>query len=148
MIGYTLSWTNRRFDALNGGAEFPFRYDRRHDFKVAAVYQVSQHIELSAEWVYGTGNAITIPIGTYTGPTGQEIELYGSRNGYRMPSYNRGDISARFSKQLKRYERAWVISVYNVYNRKNPFYIYRDGSDFKQVSLFPILPSISYQFKF
>lgn len=148
MVGYTLSWTTRRFDALNGGAEFPFRYDRRHDFKVAAVYQVSPHIELSAEWVYGSGNAITLPIGTFNGPNGQEIELYGSRNGYRMPSYHRGDISARFSKQLKHHERAWIIGAYNVYNRKNPFFIYRDGSDFKQVSLFPIIPSISYQFKF
>jgi hypothetical protein len=148
MVGYTLSWTTRQFGALNGGTPFPFRYDRRHDFKVAAVYRISPRIELSAEWLYGSGNAITIPIGTYNGPNGQEIELYGSRNGYRMPSYHRGDISARFSKQMKHHERAWIIGAYNVYNRKNPFYIYRDGTDFKQVSLFPIIPSISYQFKF
>lgn len=148
LAGYTLSWTNRQFDALNNGAQFPYRYDRRHDFKVAAVYQVSPRIELSAEWVYGTGNAITLPIGTYQGPAGEELELYGSRNGYRMPSYHRGDISARFSRKMKRHERAWVVGVYNAYNRKNPFYIYRDGADFKQVSLFPVIPSISYQFKF
>jgi outer membrane receptor for ferrienterochelin and colicin len=148
MAGYTLSWTNRKFDELNNGAPFPYRYDRRHDIKLAAVFRVTPGIELSADWVYGTGNAITIPIGSFTGPSGQEMEIYGPRNGYRMAPYHRGDISARFIKQMKRHERAWVIGVYNVYNRKNPFFIYRDGAQFKQVSLFPIIPSISYQFKF
>ncbi len=148
MLGYTLSWTNRKFAELNNGDPFPFRYDRRHDVKIACVYRVSPGIELSADWVYGTGNAITIPTGSFTGPNGQEMEIYGPRNGYRMAPYHRGDISARFFKQMKRHERAWVIGAYNVYNRQNPFFIYRDGSQFKQVSLFPIIPSISYQFKF
>src|SRR5690606_39012694 len=154
MMGYTLSWTKRQFDDLNGGREFPYRYDRRHDFKIAGVYAITKRIELSADWVYGTGNAITIPIGLYQVPgTGYNTVIYGDRNGYRMAPYHRGDISIKFMKQMKRHERAWIIGVYNVYNRKNPFYLSTeeslDGSiSFKQTSLLPIIPSISYQFKF
>jgi outer membrane cobalamin receptor len=152
MMGYTLSWTNRQFDNLNGGAWFPYRYDRRHDFKIAGVYAITKNIELSAEWVYGTGNAITLPVAYHQGPDGNPVQVYGSRNGFRMAPYHRGDVSAKFIKQHKRYESAWVVSVYNVYDRRNPFYIYNtveQGKNvFKQVSLFPILPSITYQFKF
>ena len=148
LCGYTLSWTNRTFANLNNGQTYPYKYDRRHDFKVAGVYTINKKIEVSAEWIYGTGNAITLPIGSYMGPDGEEIRVYGSRNGYRMPSYQRGDVSIRFTKQFKRWERTWALSVYNVYNRKNPFFIYEDYGTFKQVSLFPLLPSITYQFKF
>lgn len=148
MLGYTLSWTNRTFANLNNGQTYPYKYDRRNDFKVAGVYTISERIELSAEWVYGTGNAITLPIGYHMGLDGTQITDYGSRNGYRMPSYHRGDISIRFTKEKKRWTRSWILGAYNVYNRKNPFFIYEDGGKFTQVSLFPIIPSISYQFKF
>jgi hypothetical protein len=148
MLGYTLSWTNRTFANLNNGQTYPYKYDRRHDFKVAGVYTINDKIEVSAEWVYGTGNAITLPVGYYHLPNGQEASVYGSRNGYRMPAYHRGDVSIRFTKEMKRWERTWVVSVYNVYNRKNPFFIYEENGGFKQVSLFPIIPSITYQFKF
>lgn len=148
MLGYTLSWTNRTFANLNNGQTFPYKYDRRHDFKVAGVYTLSKKIELSAEWVYGTGNAITLPVGYYTGPGGQEITIYGSRNGYRMPPYHRGDVSIRFTKEKTHHTRSWILGAYNIYNRKNPFFIYQENGKFRQVSLFPIIPSISYQFKF
>lgn len=153
MMGYTLSWTNRQFKDLNEGIRFPYRYDRRHDFKIAGVYAVAKNIELSAEWVYGTGNAITIPVAMVPGNNGETIQLYGERNGYRVGAYHRGDISAKFSRQRKNWESAWIISVYNVYDRRNPFYVYSSSNSvgkttFKQVSLFPILPAITYQFKF
>jgi hypothetical protein len=148
MMGYTLSWTNRTFANLNGGVTFPYKYDRRNDFKIAGVYTVSKRIELSAEWVYGTGNAITLPVAYYQGINGEEVTVYGSRNGYRMPSYHRGDVSIRFSKEKPRWSRSWILGAYNVYNRKNPFFIYQTNGTFKMVSLFPIIPSISYQFKF
>lgn len=153
MAGYTLSWTNRQFENLNMGKEFPYRYDRRHDIKIAAVYELTDNIELSADWVYGTGNAITLPIAYQQSPEGQDILIYGSRNDFRMPAYHRTDVSIKFIKQKKKWERAWVISAYNIYNRKNPFYLYSSKDDagntvFKQVSLFPIIPSVSYQFKF
>lgn len=152
MLGYTLSWTVRQFDALNNGDPFPYRYDRRHDIKIAGVYHLSRTVQVSAEWVYGTGNAITVPVASYYSATGQKLTVYGDRNGYRMPPYHRGDISVKFTRERKRSERAWIVSIYNVYNRQNPFYIYQQevngATSFKQVSLFPIIPSISYQFKF
>jgi hypothetical protein len=153
MLGYTLSWTTRQFDNLNNGEEYPYRYDRRHDIKIAGVYSLTPKIELSADWVYGTGNAITMPIGIAQGYNYGAIEVYGKRNDYRMGAYHRGDVSIKFKKVKKRWERAWILSAYNVYNRYNPFYIRRDINvfgypTFTQISLFPVIPSISYQFKF
>lgn len=153
MLGYTLSRTTRRFEYLNDGKEFPYRYDRRHDLKVAAVYAPTKKFEISADWVYGTGNAITLPVGYYTGEDNSLQQVYSSRNGFRMPPYHRADISMKFKKATKRGESAWVVSAYNVYNRMNPFYVYSSTNAsgnvvFKQMSLFPIIPSISYQFKF
>lgn len=152
MMGYTLSWTKRQFANLNNGIEFPYKYDRRHDVKIAGVYNLSKDIELSAEWVYGTGNAITVPISYYNGPDGNTIQVYGTRNGFRMAPYHRGDVAIKFIKKMKRWERAWVLSCYNVYNRRNPYYVYSEtgtnGVVFKQMSLFPVIPSITYQFKF
>lgn len=154
MLGYTLSWTNRQFENINFGKTFPYKYDRRHDFKIAAVHKVSERFELSADWVFGTGQATTLPTEVYLGNNGQEIEVYDGRNNFRMGNFHHLDLSMKFSKKKKRYERAWVISTYNVYNRKNPFFIYRtynyqtNNPEFRQVSLFPVIPTISYQFKF
>ncbi len=156
MSGYTLSWTNRKFANLNFGNTFPYRYDRRHDLKLAIVHKVSDRIELSADWVYGSDQAITLPVEKYLDANGQEITVYKERNGYRMAPYHRLDIAATFTKVKKRYTRSWVVSIFNVYNRHNPFFIYLgttlQGNSsqpvFKQVSLFPVLPSVSYQFKF
>ncbi|MCX6318152.1 MAG: TonB-dependent receptor plug domain-containing protein [Bacteroidetes bacterium] len=154
LIGYTLSWTNRRFENLNNGKIFPYRYDRRHDFKAAVVHKVSDRFEVSADWVYGTGQAITLPTEVYLNSDMQEVEVFDGRNGFRMKSFHRFDISAKFSKVKKRGTRSWIIGVYNAYNRQNPFFIFRDYDYlnnkpvFKQVSLFPIIPSVSYQFKF
>jgi hypothetical protein len=154
MLGYTLSWTNRQFDNLNNGKTFPYRYDRRHDLKAAIVHRVSKGFELSADFVFGTGQAITLPTEIYMDDHQREIEIYDGRNGYRMDNYHRLDLGMKFTKKKKWGERSWVISVYNVYNHQNPFFIYRSYNatsgkpEFRQVSLFPIIPSVSYQFKF
>lgn len=154
MIGYTLSWSNRQFPNLNQGKQFPYKYDRRHDFKAAVVHRVNKRFELSAEWIYGTGQAVSLPIAVYLDNDGREIEVYEGRNGFRMPAYHRLDFSMKFSKQKKKYERSWVFGIYNVYNRLNTFFIYRDYDYnqnkpvFKKVSVFPIIPSLSLQFKF
>ena len=155
LIGYTLSWTNRQFPTLNFGRTFPYRYDRRHDLKAAIVHKISDRIELSAEWVFGAGQAITLPAEKFIDANGNEILVYKSRNSFRMAPYHRLDVSATFSKVKKKHTRSWVFSVFNAYNRKNPFYIYLGYKDvppfdqeFRQVSLFPVLPSFSYQFKF
>jgi outer membrane receptor for ferrienterochelin and colicin len=154
MLGYTLSWTNRKFDNINNGKAFPYKYDRRHDFKIAVVHKVSNRLEFSAEWIYGTGQAITLPTEVYLESDQREVEVYDGRNNFRMKSYHRFDVSMKMSKKKKWGERAWIIGVYNAYSRQNPFFIYRDYDYitnqplFKQVTLFPIIPSVTYQFKF
>lgn len=163
MMGYTLSWTNRQFPTINFGKRYPYKYDRRHDFKIAGVYHVSKKIELSADWVYGTGNAISMPLFRYNTASGYnpgsnfggDIFYYGDRNNFRMRAYHRMDLGINFIKAKKNGgERIWNISVYNAYSRRNPYFIYSDYNytqqkyNFRQISLFPILPSFSYNLKF
>jgi hypothetical protein len=157
-VGYTLSYTKRQFDSINQGKVYWAKYDRRHDVSVIVSYEMNEHWTFAAIWVYATGNAMTMPIARYI-IDGNIVNEYGDRNGYRMPPYHRGDISATYTgKKHKKYESSWNFSIYNVYNRYNPYYIYFDTegnvSDFhletkaKQVSLFPILPSVTWNFKF
>lgn len=84
---------------------------------------------------------------------GQEIEYIKSRNGYRMPSYHRLDVGVNLHKKIAKWERTWSFGVYNMYNRQNPFYLYFSYDDagnrrLTQISLFPLIPSFSYSFKF
>lgn len=173
-IGYTLSWTKLKFDEINFGEYFWARYDRRHDLSVVAIYEIKPNITLSGTWVYGTGNAITLPQGEFpaftTDPIGnlidghfnnyyyynQTVTDYGNVNSYRMRAYHRLDLAIQFHKQMKRWERTWELGLYNAYSRKNPFFYfiedeyYENGSKstLKQASIFPIIPSVSYNIKF
>ncbi|MCF8381771.1 MAG: TonB-dependent receptor [Bacteroidales bacterium] len=167
-IGYTLSWTNRQFENLNFGKVFPAKYDRRHDISLVLTHQINKNIDIGTTWVYGTGNAYTLGVmkypslnfpGTYNNYYyTPQITEYESKNNYRAPAYHRFDFGVNFNKQKKHGIRTWSYSIYNIYNRKNPFYIFWDTEyDFKndtskpvlkQFSLFPIIPSISYSFKF
>ena len=158
-IGYTLGWTNRQFENLNQGEIFPYRYDRRHDISVVVTHKLSDKWDFGEVWVYGTGNAVTLAFqeygaiqdGGFGSATIQHIE---SRNNYRMPSYHRLDIGANLHKEKKWGTATWSFGVYNTYNRQNPFYLeyglLKGGNEpvLKQISLFPILPSVSYSFKF
>ncbi|MBQ8703511.1 MAG: TonB-dependent receptor [Bacteroidales bacterium] len=162
-VGYTWSRTMRQFDTpgeeLNGGLPFPAKYDRIHDISITLQYKPNNRFDAGITWVYSTGNTATLAL--------QEIEAdnyYGaldfveSRNNFRLPAYHRMDVSVNFHKQKKHGVRTWNISIYNLYNRQNPFliypkttYNYRDNSTYTglyQRSLFPILPSISYIYKF
>ncbi len=161
-LGYTLSYTWRYFDDLNQGERFPARFDRRHDLSAVATWEVSSRWTLSSIFVYGTGQATTVPLAFYL-IEGNLVNEYGPRNGYRLAPYHRMDLSATYSPD-KRDERPrafdWDLnfSIYNVYNRLNPFFIYYDidgdvlSGDLeisaKQVSLFPIIPSITWNFRF
>lgn len=161
-IGYTLAWSNRQFDELNQGKKYPYKYDRRNDLSIVMMYKVSDRIELSASWVYGTGNAITLPIAEFDVDDGAayfphitpRAVNYGEKNSFRMRAYHRLDLGMNIHKKTKWGEQYFNISVYNAYSRRNPFYITREYSVkqnkevFKEVSLFPILPSVSYNFKF
>ncbi len=174
-IGYTLSWTKLQFDEINFGKEFWARYDRRHDISIVGIYRISKGVNFSATWVYGTGNAITIPIGEFPGiehnpltdalvNAGQpfpynyfpSVNDYGEMNTFRMKPYHRLDFAFQFIKTREKYQRTWEIGAYNTYSRKNPFFYYIDYdyvnnqsiSKLKQVSIFPIIPSITYSIKF
>lgn len=151
-IGYTLAWTNRQFDDINFGKRYDYKYDRRHDISIVGIYHLKPQIEISGTWVYGTGNAVSLPTAQFVSAidNNQLLNYYEGRNEYRMKSYHRLDASITFVKQKKNGERSWNISVYNAYNRKNPFFIYKGINDLngntvlKQVSIFPILPSFSW----
>ncbi|HNE45885.1 MAG TPA: TonB-dependent receptor [Chitinophagales bacterium] len=158
-IGYTLSKTERKFEDLSTGSEwFPTKYDRVHDLEVVAVYNLSDRWDFSSTFVYATGQATTIVESFYV--IGGQVQTdYGPRNGYRLPAYHRLDVSATLhSKPERKYESSWNFSIYNVYSRKNPYFIYTTyEGDFaygyldvqaKQVSIFPIIPSVTWNFKF
>lgn len=166
-IGYTLSWTVRQFDELNFGRPFPFRYDRRHDISVVLNYEITPRINISGTWVFGTGNAVTLPSAIYQGAVtsngfAEWLEYYGNRNDFRMAPYHRLDIGVNFKKQKKYWLRTWSFGAYNTYNNNNPFFIYQgletefnpqtgqyeQKAVFRQASLFPIIPYFSYTAEF
>lgn len=157
-IGYTWSKTLRQFEEINEGKEFPAKFDRRHDIAVTASHELTQRWSLSGTFVFATGNAITLPIQRYVFE-GNIVNLYGERNSHRMPPYHRLDLSVTFKgKETKKFKSSWNFSVFNVYNRANPFFIYFENSGnlsegtlkitAKQVSLFPVLPSVTWNFSF
>lgn len=174
-IGYTLAWSNRKFSDLNFGRRFPYKFDRRHDIAVTVAHTLTKKLELSGTWVFGSGNAITLPTAQYTASAPQYADLseglfvinsgdiqdvIESRNGFRMRSYHRLDLGMNYSWQKRRARQKLSVGVYNVYNRRNPFfyslqeeYDFDSTTDFQppqtslkvtQTSLFPILPSVSY----
>ncbi|MCO5248053.1 MAG: TonB-dependent receptor [Chitinophagales bacterium] len=159
-IGYTLSYTWRKFPDLNSGKKFPARYDRRHDISINVNYEINDKLFLGGTWVYATGNATTLPIEKYLVDF-VLVTGYGERNAFRIPAYHRMDLSLTYKpnkKPEKRFKSEYNFSIYNVYNRKNTYFIYykQDGdlllgnlkTKAVSVSLFPIIPSFTWNFKF
>lgn len=159
-IGYTLSWTWRKFPDLNFGNKFPAKFDRRHDMSVVAIYQLNEKWRISGTFVYGTGNATTLPERFYfiNGVLTQEV---GRINSYRLPAYHRLDFAAILTpkqKKPRKIKSEWVFSVYNAYSRLNPYFIYYDQTgnvtngdlkvEARKVALFPIIPAVTWNFKF
>lgn len=171
-IGYTWSKTERKFPDLNNGVPFPAKYDRRHDLSVILSYKLNERWVFSSAFIYATGNTLTLPSSWYV----QDQDLlfnYGPRNSTRMAPYHRLDLSATwYSKAYKEQKNLetgetikvkkkvrsnWAFSIYNVYNRANPYFLYvdNDGDFFsgnfdisiKQVTLFPIIPSVTWNFE-
>lgn len=166
-IGYTLSRAERTFPELNGGKPFPYRYDRTHDISVVATYPLNKKWEASGVFVYGTGNALTLPTGRFgynlgynleeRQPIFTNIDQYGAVNDYRMPAYHRMDIAFTYTRKpnsTRRFKSSWIFSLYNIYNRQNPYFIYFDVDEDEQsikgkkVFLFPVLPGVTWNFKF
>jgi len=180
-VSYTLSWAQQQFDKLNFGEKFWARYDRRHDVSFVLMYSPTKRINLSLTWVYATGNALTLHEETYkitninsflsnysniTMEYNQPwyyyyAENFGAKNSFRMEPFHHLDIAVQFikpHKKRKRFESIFEISVYNVYNHKNPFiYLASDQYSHSQgdwvrriakVTIFPIIPSFTYSFRF
>jgi outer membrane cobalamin receptor len=162
-ISYTWSKTTQQFQELNRSKEFPSSFDRRHNFSLVASYELSKRWTLSADFVFYTGRPLTLPAGRVTIPVNSSLYDgnyydFTSRNNVRLRNYHRLDISASYKKTRKlfgkKYESEWVFGAYNIYSRLNPYFVYLTTNDetrqpeARQVSLLPIIPSVSFNFKF
>ena len=179
-IAYTWSRTTHLFDregqVLNNGNPFPAKYDRRHDFSIVLNYKFSERFDVSATWVFCTGNTATLAMQRYPRASDDpddynsgrhSLSHVSSRNNYRMPNYHRADISANFHRTFKtrltlangqprKIRRTINVSVYNLYNHANPYLTYTSSQHTSlgysralvQLSIFPILPSASYTIYF
>jgi hypothetical protein len=163
-LGYTLSWSYRQFDDINDGRRFPTRYDRRHDISLVLLHELSRRIHLTGAFVYGTGNAYSLPEARFAfqdveGRSATIVPVYGDRNSFRLAAFHRLDLGLVYKLKPKRGEADLTFNAYNAYNRRNPYFVYFEqvkdeeenetlGFRAKQVSLFPIIPSITYNFKF
>ena len=176
-LGYTLAYVRRgEFTLLNGdrimdGRYFPPRYDRRHDLSVVAMYTISKRLSASASFVYGSGDVGWLPSGRFylQGVEGAELEpfvpAYGDRNTFRVPPYHRMDLGLVYKFFPKWGTNDLTLSIYNIYNRRNPYVVYIEpefadiegptgaievftGAAAKQVSLFPMIPSLTWNFAF
>ena len=164
-ISYTLSRTTMQFDSINNGKSYVATFDRPHDIGVYLSYRPNNRFKVSANWVYGTGNAITMPAGEYfvsvNDPTGGNGSwntfYYDKKNNYRMQSYHRFDISFQYTHRIASKILSTIeLSIYNVYNRANPFFYQINLEDenagtgkrvLQKTSMFPIMPSLSWSIK-
>lgn len=173
-IGYGLMWSDRLFAELNGGKRFPSKYDNRHKVTLSATWKCSERVELNAGWVFMTGNRVTLSLENYSYPDGyptdivpsyphkdeEMLDYYAGKNNVRLPAYHRLDVGINIYRPLRRGQTGiWNVSLYNAYSRMNPIMIEKnnqkqsmDGTPlaprFRQFALFPIIPSVSYTYKF
>lgn len=154
-IGYTLSRSERKIEGINHGDWYAIRQDKTHDISVVGIYSITKKWTLSGTFVYSTGNAVSFPSGKYN-IAGNTVFYYTERNGYRLPDYHRLDIAA--TKQLshnKRFTSELSLGIYNLYGHDNPYTItFRQSkenpekTEAVQTTLFKIVPSLTYNFKF
>lgn len=173
-IGYGLMWSDRLFTDLNGGKRFPSKYDNRHKVTLSATWKCSERVELNAGWVFMTGNRVTLSLENYPYPDGYPTDIvptyphkeeempdyYAEKNNVRLPAYHRLDVGINIYRPLRRGRTGiWNVSLYNAYSRMNPIMIEKnnqkqsmDGTPlaprFRQFALFPVIPSVSYTYKF
>ncbi len=165
-IGYTLSWVINQFDEINSGKRFFPGHDRRHYLTWVMMYKFSEKVKLSTSWTYASGNRTTVPLAYTYGIGGYDkissigsparIPYLGSRNSFQAEDFHRLDLGIQFLKKKKWGERCWEVGLYNAYFRKNPTYYYTAGTgasstqrvELKKRSLFLVVPSISYLFRF
>ena len=153
-VSYTLAKVEKQIDGINNNAWYSAKQDRRHDLSVVGIFDINKKLTLSATFVYYTGSAITLPSGKYY-INNQVQWMYTERNGGRMPAYHRMDIALTwYKKQTDKYESSFNFSIFNVYGHENAYSIsFKESADHTkteaiQLSLFKMIPSISYNFKF
>lgn len=156
-LSYTLSRSERTFAEINEGQTFPFKYDRTHDLTLVSDYKLSPRWNLSALFTLATGNAYTKPVSRYL-IAGNVVNEYGGYNSSRMPLYHRLDLSAAYQFSTGKYKSTLSLSVYNVYNKKNPMFNYymargslssgKVSVQEKSIVLLPVLPAINYKVVF
>ncbi len=174
-VGYTLAWAWRQFEgnrpdgtnnpeeAINDGRAFHPRNDRRHDIVTVGIFQINRRLSLSGSWEYRTGNAVSLAVGRFPlfGPElvfVRPVPVFTDRNSFRMPDYHKLDLGFVIKFFPKWGQSDLTISAYNAYNRRNPYFLYFETIEndagipinfkAKQVALFPVIPSITYNFKF
>lgn len=157
-LAYTLSKSDRTFEEINNGKTFPYKYDRRHDLKIVLMHQFNSKVDISANWIFNTGYAVTLPLELYSRVIYEpwlnsysysaDILSYDHKNNFRMPNYHRLDVAVNFHKKRKLFKRTLSLGIYNVYMNHNAlFYDFYDGK-LRSISVLPIVPSINYIIKF
>lgn len=156
-ISYTLSKTERKIPEINDGKVYVSSYDRPHSISIVGSYDLGKRWNVSATWVYASGTPVTFPTGRYE-QGNMIIPIYSERNGYRMPDYHRMDLSITLKskeKPNKRLSSELNLSIYNVYNRHNPWMIIFSEDETLVASttaesfyILPILPAITWNFHF
>lgn len=168
-VSYGLSKTDRQFENINFGRRYPYQFDRRHDLKIAVQQRLSDRWLISANWLFNTGFAVSLPIESYFvvlpdsngKPTGQYATNYGGKNEFRMPNYHRLDVNARMRFGKNNLPHSISFGAYNLYDRKNPLYYrfrqeftfenrYLEIADkeFVEAWLIPLMPYVSLSIKF
>ena len=160
-VGYTLSWAYRQFDNINFGEPYFDRYDRRNDISIVGSYKLNEKFDFSATWVYGTGNSVTMPTVRFMGLNEygssvwyvNTIDYFDKKNNFKMADYHRLDLGMQYHKNHKHFKSTLCVGIYNVYNRKNPYFYYfgHDENNDRvlvRVSLFQVIPSVAYNISF
>lgn len=142
---------------INYGEWYRSPFDRAHDLSVVGSYDLNKKWSFNANFTLQSGRPVTYPSGHYE-YMGQNVPMYDYRNNYSLPSFHHLDISATYTPKIdenKKWQSEWVFGIYNVYNRKNAASIsFRENEDFQgkteaaKLSIFGIVPSVTYNFKF
>jgi outer membrane receptor for ferrienterochelin and colicin len=149
-LGYAYSRSFRNFDSIDDGASFPYRYDREHDINISGHYKISDRWDVALKWVYGTGNAFTLALEEFQTVDGINVIKASGRNNFRYNDYHHLDLHFNRVFQYDKFAGRLSLGVYNAYNRLNPFYVYlfavpeSNTPSLRQVSLFPVIPHVSY----
>jgi outer membrane receptor for monomeric catechols len=157
-INYTLSKSERSFLQIFDGDWFNDKFDRTHDLSLMSTFKLSEKWSFSANWTYATGTSMTLPSGRMW-MMGTVMNDYDGYNQFRLPDYHRLDLSASLTLKSHLFKSSVLdFSVINLYNRANPYFLFykvvKSDSNYNidigatQISLFPIMPSVSWKFSF